>query len=235
MGNSLPIPQPLALARPRGAHRFEAFSLKLARRVTLYRHVALQQWVLLEANSTVEAFCERPGFVIIGGQQILADFWVRYADRQELVILSEAASAFDAVSNDGGTLDMQGLSIRRVESAELLASRVRINNWRSMLPCLVANRRLLARSLSETIVRLLSQPRRLADIERQLSSGDPVLVRASLFSLLREGRVSAPELHSHPLSLLTTLSPRRRNHESPYCATPGNRCEHVAYGCLYAV
>ncbi|SOE87749.1 hypothetical protein SAMN05446935_8406 [Burkholderia sp. YR290] len=205
MENSLPILQPLALARPRGAHRFEAFSLKLARRVTLYRHAALQQWVLLEASPTVEAFCERPGFVIIGGQQLFVDFWVRYADRQELVILSEAMPEDHAMSEAVGTLDMQGLSIRRVESAELIASRVWINNWRSMLPCLVANRRLFARALSESIVRLLSEPKRLADIERQLSTGDPVLVRASLFNLLREGRVSAPELHSQPLSLRTTF------------------------------
>lgn len=205
MGNSLPILQPLTLARPRGAHRFEAFSLKLARRVTLYRHAALQQWVLLEASPTVEAFCERPGFVIIGGQQLLVDFWVRYADRHELVILSEAMPEDHAMSEAVGTLDMQGLSIRRVESAELIASRVWINNWRSMLPCLVANRRLFARALSESIVRLLSEPKRLADIERQLSTGDPVLVRASLFNLLREGRVSAPELHSQPLSLRTTF------------------------------
>ncbi|SOE87241.1 hypothetical protein SAMN05446935_7828 [Burkholderia sp. YR290] len=205
MENSLPILQPLALARPRGAHRFEAFSLKLARRVTLYRHAALQQWVLLEASPTVEAFCERPGFLIIGGQQLFVDFWVRYADRQELVILSETMPEDHAMSEAVGTLDMQGLSIRRVESAELIASRVWINNWRSMLPCLVANRRLFARALSESIVRLLSEPKRLADIERQLSTGDPVLVRASLFNLLREGRVSAPELHSQPLSLRTTF------------------------------
>ena len=203
MGNSLPILQPVALARPRGAHRFEAFSLKLARRVTLYRFVALQQWVILEASPAVEAFCENPGFVIIGGQQILADFWIRYVDRHELVILSETAFEIDAVSKNGGTLDMQGLSIRRIESAELLAARAWIDNWRSMLPCLVANRKLLAPSLSESIVRLLSEPKRMADIERQLSSGDPVLVRASLFNLLREGRVSAPELHSQPLSLRT--------------------------------
>ncbi|WP_250480793.1 hypothetical protein [Caballeronia sp. GAOx1] len=203
MGNSLPILQPVALARPRGAHRFEAFSLKLARRVTLYRFVALQQWVILEASPAVKAFCENPGFVIIGGQQILADFWIRYADRHELVILSETAFEIDAVSETGGTLHMQGLSIRRIESAELLAARAWIDNWRSMLPCLVANRKLLAPSLSESIVRLLSEPKRMADIERQLSSGDPVVVRASLFNLLREGRVSAPELHSQALSLRT--------------------------------
>jgi hypothetical protein len=94
MENSLPILRPLALARPRSAHRFEAFSASL----------------------------------------------------QELVILSESALGFDTVSNAGGTLNTQGLSIRRVESAELLASRVWIDNWRSMLPCLVANRRLLTRA-----------------------------------------------------------------------------------------
>ena len=87
--------------------------------MTLYRHAALQQWVLLEASPTVEAFCERPGFVIIGGQQLLADFWVRYADRHELVILSEIMTEDDAISEAVGTLDMQGLSIRRVEPAEL--------------------------------------------------------------------------------------------------------------------
>jgi hypothetical protein len=205
MGNSLPILQPIVLARPRGAHRFEAYSLKLTRRVTLYRHVALQQWVLLEASPSVDAFCERPGFVIIDGQKILADFWVRHTDRQELVILSEVMTGDDAMSKAGGVLDMQGLSIRRVEPAELMASHEWISNWRSMLPCLVANRRLLPRSLSDSIVRLLSEPQRLADIERQLSTGDPVLVRASLFNLLREGRVSAPELHTQPLSLRTTF------------------------------
>ncbi|MFM0140963.1 hypothetical protein PQQ62_33920, partial [Caballeronia grimmiae] len=43
-------------------------SLKLARRVTLSRHVALQQWVLLEASRAVETLCERPGLIIIDGQ-----------------------------------------------------------------------------------------------------------------------------------------------------------------------
>lgn len=204
MGNSLPIHQPIVLARPRGAHRFEAFSLKLTRRVTLYRHAAVEQWVMLETDPNVEAFCERPGFVIIGGKKILADFWVRYAGREELVILRDGNREDDPMSKSPA-IDMEGLSIRWVEPAELMASNEWINNWRSMLPCVVANRGLLARSLSDSIVRLLSQPQRLADIERQLSTGDPLLVRASVFNLLREGRVSAPELHTQPLSLRTTF------------------------------
>ncbi|BCG04980.1 hypothetical protein PPGU19_095480 (plasmid) [Paraburkholderia sp. PGU19] len=75
--------------------------------------------MLLEASPTVEALCESPGFVIIGGQQLLADFWVRYADRHELGIRSEIMTDDDAISEAVGTLDMRGLSIRRVEPAEL--------------------------------------------------------------------------------------------------------------------
>lgn len=55
MENSPHITEPIALARPRGAHRFEAFSPKLARRVMFYRRP------LLEANPKVLTFCgKRP-------------------------------------------------------------------------------------------------------------------------------------------------------------------------------
>ena len=50
MENPLHIAEPVALARPRGAHRFEAFSPKLTRRMTFYRRALLEQWVLLEAD-----------------------------------------------------------------------------------------------------------------------------------------------------------------------------------------
>lgn len=203
MENSSPVLQPLALARPRGAHRFEAFSLKLARRLTLYQSGDLQQWILLEADPSVETFCERPGYVIIDGRRTLADFWVRYADHDELVIHNDVADDNNAVEKTGGTLDTRGLSIRHVGAPELMTSRVWISNWRSMLPCLIANRRLITRALSESILESLSEPKRLADIEHQFTRGDPVLVRAALFGLLHEGRVSSRELHSEPLCLHT--------------------------------
>jgi hypothetical protein len=82
MEGSLHIAEPIALARPPGAHRFEAFSSKLARRVMFYRRPLLEQWLLLEADPGVVTFCERPGYVLIDGYRRLADFWVRYVDRQ---------------------------------------------------------------------------------------------------------------------------------------------------------
>lgn len=89
MENFLKIPEPVALARPRGARRLEAFSPKLSRRVIFFRRALLDQWILLEADPAVITFCERPGYVVVEGVKQLADFWVCFSGRQELVILND--------------------------------------------------------------------------------------------------------------------------------------------------
>jgi hypothetical protein len=111
MENSLHIQAPVALARPRGAHRLEAFSPKLARRLTFYRRALLDQWLLLEADPAVIAFCERPGYIQFGGQRYLADFWVRYAGHQELVILLDSIARNDT---DADVDEVSALSVRSV-------------------------------------------------------------------------------------------------------------------------
>lgn len=202
MENSLYIPEPVALARPRGGHRLEAFSPKLARRVMFYRRPLLDQWLLLETNPKVIAFCERPGYVMINGSRRLADFWVHYVDLRELVILieSEIDGSVTAFPCDD---EENELLIRFVAPVELAAARVWLDNWQRMLPYLVTNRGLIPSTLSGTIARFLKQSQRLLDIEREFSSTDPVLVRAALFGLLHDGRVSSHELQTQPLSLLT--------------------------------
>ncbi|EKS72787.1 hypothetical protein [Caballeronia sp. Lep1P3] len=204
MENSPHIPGPIALARrPHGAHRLEAFSPKLARRLTFYRRALLDQRVLLEADPAAITFCERPGFVQFGGQRYLADFWVRYADRQELVVLTDAAPAIDLVPEAGS--DASALDVRSVQAAELAASRVWVENWQRMLPCIVATRRLVSASLSNAIERFAGSPQPLLTIEREFSTGDPILVRAAVFGLLHAGRIRAPDLRTDALSLLTSF------------------------------
>jgi hypothetical protein len=193
--------QPIMLDRPRGAHRLEAFSLKAGRRLTLYRESALEQWVMLEADPAVTAFCERPGFVQSGAKRYLADFWVRYFDHQELVVLFDSESG-PSVKPDA-VLDNAGLTVRSVQSSEIAASRAWIANWKRMLPCLVATRGLVPPSLSNAIERFVARPHRLLSIEREFTTGDPILVRAAVFGLLHAGRVRAPELRAQELSLLT--------------------------------
>ena len=58
MENFLNISDPVALARPRGARRLEAFSPKNSRRVIFFRRALVDQWILLEADPSVITFCE---------------------------------------------------------------------------------------------------------------------------------------------------------------------------------
>jgi len=204
MEHFLKISEPVALARPRGARRLEAFSPKLSRRMIFFRRMQMDQWILLEADPAVITFCERPGYVVVEDERRLADFWVRFSGRQELVILDdlEAENLPVATHRD---LDDATLPVRTVASAEIAAAQVWIDNWRRMLPYIVANRDLISAALSRAIERFVAHPHRLLDVEREFATGDPVLVRAALFGLLHAGKVNAPELLTQPLSLLTTF------------------------------
>ncbi|MDH6147223.1 MULTISPECIES: hypothetical protein [Paraburkholderia] len=204
MADTLHATRSVALGRPRGAHRFEAFSPKLARRVMFYRRALLEQWLLLEANPKVINFCERPGYVLINGKRHLTDFWMRYVDRDELVVLSELLSGSD-VDASRAEVDAGTAAIRFVASAELAAARAWTDNWQRILPYLVANRALVPATLPPAIMQFVEEPRRLLDIEREFLTNDPVIVRAALFSLLHSGRVSASALQTQPLSLLTSF------------------------------
>ncbi|MDR6412341.1 UNVERIFIED_ORG: hypothetical protein ABIC54_000740 [Burkholderia sp. 1263] len=150
-------------------------------------------------------FCERPGYVLINEDRHLADFWVRYVDREELVVLSELISRSN-VDASGAELDACTAEVRFVASAELAAARAWTDNWQRILPYLVANRGLVPAPLSLAIVQFVDEPRRLLDIEREFLTSDPVIVRTALFSLLHSGRVSASALQTQPLSLLTSFT-----------------------------
>ncbi|GAB7544024.1 hypothetical protein [Cupriavidus sp. 8B] len=92
-----------------------------------------------------------------------------------------------------------------VDASKLAASRIWIDNWLRMLPSIVATRGLVPVSLLDAVERFVASPQPLLTIEREFSRGDPVLVRAAIFSLLHAGRVSARELRIDPLSWMMTF------------------------------
>jgi len=134
--------------------------------------------VLIETDPAISTLCERPGFVLIDGRRYLADFRVRHADREELVVLSDSVTAEDARPEIN--LDSTAFSVRSVQRAELAAARAWIDNWQRMLPSIVATRGLLPTSLLEAIERFVFRPQQMMTIERELSTGDPMLVRAAI-------------------------------------------------------
>lgn len=188
--------------RPYGAHRLEAFSAKLNRRLRLYSYSTFDLWLMLEADPAVATFCERPIYIESGAQRQLVDFWVRYfSGREELLILDPG----EAAQSQPGHALSSGIDLRMVKPADLAAQRVWCRNWQRMLPCLVAHRNFISSRLMDGIASFAVTPQRLLIIEREFATGDPILVRAAIFALLYEGRLSASELLTEDLSLLTTF------------------------------
>jgi hypothetical protein len=114
--------EPLTLPRPRGAHRYDVFSLRLGR-LTLYRRGAFEAWLMLEADPAAKTFCERPGFMTIDGRRCIVDFWVRSDDHECLVVLSETAPATDRPQSRLD-FDPEAFTVRHIDAAERAAARV---------------------------------------------------------------------------------------------------------------
>jgi hypothetical protein len=194
--------EPLTLPRPRGAHRYDVFSPKLGRRLTLYSRSAFEAWMMLEADPVAMTFCERPGFVAVDGQRCVVDFWASFTDHECLVVLSETTPAAN-LPRSRPEFDPEAFAVRHIDAAERATARVWTGNWQRMLPVLVAARGFVKPSMLGAIERFVASPQSLMTIEREFSTGDPSLVRAAVFELLHRGRIQALELHTESLTLLT--------------------------------
>jgi hypothetical protein len=194
--------EPLTLPRPRRALRYDVFSPKLGRRLTLSRRSAFEAWLMLEADPAAKTFCERPGFMAVDGQRCVVDFWGRFDNYEYLVVLSEVTPAADR-RRSRLDFDPEAFAVRHIDAAERATARVWTGNWQRMLPALVAVRGLVKRSMLGAIERSVASPQSLMTIEREFSTGDPSLVRAAVFELLHRGRIQALELHTGSLTFLT--------------------------------
>ncbi len=201
MDESARFSVPVSTPRPRGSRLIEAFSPKLGRRLRCFGRHAFDQWIRLESDPSVLAFCERPLALDEGDNKRLIDYWVRTRDQEALLIIGDERPAPNMTSGNAS------LPVRSVPLAELAAARIWIANWERMLPCLVACRSSLSTSLMQAVAEFVSAPMQLSRIEREFASGDPALVRATVFSLLHRGQLQAPRLTTEPLSFLTPFEP----------------------------
>ena len=88
---------PTITKRPPKSDRFDLFSPKLNRHITLFSYWQLQLWLILETFPCINSFCERPNFIELkNGKQQLIDFWLlRVRSETLLVILNDGVSSFE--------------------------------------------------------------------------------------------------------------------------------------------
>ena len=190
----------VSCARPAGTRVIEAYSLKLGRRLQCFGEAAFEQWIRLEADPSVEVFCERPLCLNLADGKLLVDFWVRQGDREMLIIVDDGRGAVPAIAD----VDIE---VRVIPPADRAATRIWTDNWQRMLPVITSCRRDVSASLMQAVQKFVSEPMQLSRIEQEFVTDDPTPVRAAVFCLLHGGRLEAPQLRSEELSYLTVIHP----------------------------
>jgi hypothetical protein len=111
-----------------GQRRIEVFSPKIKRRLTLFSWDAHDAWLLLEADPTVQAFCERPTYVKDGAGRVL-DFWVDRGGHSKFWALSSEDSDSESLPRT-----VHGVTLRVLRRPDMIAFAMRIQNWAQILP-----------------------------------------------------------------------------------------------------
>jgi hypothetical protein len=198
--------KPLETERPARSDRFDAFSPKLGRPLTLFSYSQFQQWLLLEALPSVKAFCERPALLESEDQKpVLIDFWIQGA----------TAEFFLVIRDDGTpTLKQTGadsLRVRYIKHSRLDSWGMFAQNWQSMLPYIVAYRHWLTNNDTVDLINRCSSRITLGELENAYPSKEPSWVRACVFDALAKGSLQAPSLKSKPWNRFLQISPRGRH------------------------
>ena len=184
---------PVEVNRPPYLHRYDLFSPKLSRRLTLFSWNAVLLWTMIESHPAIKQFCERPGLVHVHGDWRLADFWVQRDGRSEFLLLEH--SPLQNLVGVAPRLESDlGLRARTVLDEELEAHATWIKNWQQILPYLVSNRSFVEPRQLNRILSFCQVPQMLVNIERAELPGDPVITRTAVFELVRQGKLSAEDL-----------------------------------------
>lgn len=206
--NRLSFKTPLAIKRPFGKDRYEVWSPKLSRRLTLYSELNLYCWVLIEGNPSIQRFCERPYAIQLFGKKSTVDFWTSGDVGDQFIFITPdetpskleqeifSQKSFVSWAQDGA------IDIKIISKESIRNKNTEICNWSLMIRHLSANHALISEDMSRKIQRMIIAGGEvtLQEILDTLNSDDPVVVKAAAFQLLHCGKAKCRDLASNPLS-----------------------------------
>jgi hypothetical protein len=199
--------EPAFNRRPFGCHRYDVYSPKLHRQITLFGRQALDLWVTLEASSPVLSYCERPLVIPSSRPARAFDFWVKRVEGEEFLVLmrnrDQKTSHHDEPTSDiqalSGTL-LEGIPIRCIDSCEMNDHRVALANWGSIIRDLAAFERFIPEPLCSELKEKLDSRKSIAQLQSEFSDFDASTVRLAIFLLLHRGEAVCSELATHKLT-----------------------------------
>ncbi|QYF93041.1 hypothetical protein KY495_20440 [Massilia sp. PAMC28688] len=200
--------EPTYNRRPYGCHRYDVFSPKLQRRVTLFGKQSLGLWTTLEASSQVLSYCERPQLVPDAKPIRAFDFWVKRKDGEEFLLLlrpGEKANATGvALLADSVVL---GALVRCVDPDDLAEHAIALNNWGVIIRDLGAFERFIPLQLSQAIKSNLGAGKSIMQLQKEHGDSDSSLVKLAIYSLLHKGLARSPQLGTEVLGPAHLIEP----------------------------
>jgi len=202
---------PLDVKRPYGSFRFDVFSLKADRRMTLYGKAALCQFIELESDFEVTALCERPLLIPDIKPKRLVDFWALNGGIPTFYILVRQAEAFElskekrAYNEFKKWVNDERAVLKEVLIDDFGKRRVCHDNWASILQHLVTHKGQVTPALLDRCAEEMPKAFTLNEIEQKMVDFDEMLVRAAVFTLLANGNLVCPTLETQHLTNMTEV------------------------------
>jgi hypothetical protein len=201
VSSSVNVSRPTEIKRLPWMRRFHVHSPKLARTLVLFSEESVNAWALIESCPLITEFCEHPGYVDIGDQRVLAEFWVKGNEQQAFLKLDGGIELLP--EHPGEVPTFTEVVIDRVLPSWFEPYREWIANWLQINPYLVANARFVTPEMLDRVADTFSTARPLYDVEHALREMDRQLARTAIFMLLHQGKLRSDELMLGPLASTT--------------------------------
>lgn len=177
--------------RPYGTHRFDVFSLKAQRRLTLFGVAALRQWLRLEASPAVKQLCERP--VLLPERKKPVDFWSTGTERSVFTVLCSETTAIAAGEGEMPYPAFEewarsvGCEVELVSPSELAGGPVWYANWTDLLQHLARYQSSVTDRLEAQVMGVIVDASPISLVLEAIADVDRAVVRAAVFSLIHKG------------------------------------------------
>ena len=176
---------------------------KLNRPVVLVGRDQLHLWVMLEAHPQISRYCERPAWPDEIETSAEPDFWALRNGRAVWLALSDAAQ-WDP--DNVPQLPSNIPTVEWIQTDALNQHRIWIQNWLSLLPYLGGASTPSFDTLVARVVQLADPDSCFEDLERQLPSTDPNLVRTAVIAALHRGLLVSEDLQHRLWNRSTRVS-----------------------------
>jgi hypothetical protein len=185
-----------------------------------YSDLERDNFLLLEADPTIEWYCEQPLRVRLrlGTRHVTTvfDLVVRFKDGTEefwevkyqadLLQLNRDSRIGRQLAAQRRWCDLNGYRYRIRTEVHIRQNVMLLNNWKFMLADLVTFDRVALNQHSTCVLTVVSGSgaATLGEVQRRCAENDPQLIRATVFHLLHQGRLRAP-LDTTPITPFITL------------------------------